>query len=92
MRVRIDEAWRNDESSDLDRSRRAEVGGGGVANEDDPVAANADVGYARRSSCAIDDCAAMEQEVHGLGAGGAHRQQQYGDDQQETHRLEDCWM
>ena len=49
VRVRIDEARRDDESADVDRALWRQVGRRRIADEDDAIAANGDIGDPRRA-------------------------------------------
>ena len=73
MRVRIDEARRDDEPARVDGALGCQARGAGVADEDDAVAAYADVGDARRRAGAVEDGAAAEEEVDVLARRGVER-------------------
>ena len=65
MRMRINEAGRNQQAGRVDRRRRLGVGGRGDA--DDSVPDDADVRNARRRAAAVDDVATEQQHVILLG-------------------------
>ena len=66
VRVRIDEARRDDEARGVDRSRCRDAAGGRIADEHDAVAANADVGAASAGARAVDDGSAANEKVDPL--------------------------
>ena len=67
MRVRIDEPRRDDESAHVDGAFRRQVGFRCVADEQDPIAADREVGSAGRSARAVDDRTATKKNVNVLG-------------------------
>ena len=64
VRVGIDESGRDDQSTHVDDALRRQVRVAGIADEDDPIAANRDVGNARRRAASVDDGATTKKEVH----------------------------
>ena len=64
VRVRIDESGCDDQSTHVDGALRRQVRVAGIADEDDPIAANRDVGNARRPAGSVDDGATTKKEVH----------------------------
>ena len=92
MTVRVDEARRHDHAADVQLERDLAVGHGAqVAHGRDPIAADADVGAPARSTRAIDDAPAAQEQVESCHEGHGATSGRHGRGQRDTATLRVPW-